>query len=277
MGVNVAYTRVAVVMALLFVTLPFVVRAVQPVLLELDREMEQAAESLGASRSPCSGGSSSRTSRPRSSRERGLAFARAVGRVRLARPDHGEHPVQDGGGVGVHLLAGGERQPGRRLRGVGGAARRSRWWSCWSSDGSRRGRCAMRSRYALRFVALGYLALLLGIPVAARVLQRLPGRDRCRLGRGDDARGAARLLPHVRDGRGRRPAQHDLRRAGRARDRAPALPRARASERGDRPAVRGVAGGRRPGAAARLRDAATAGSATGSPSRASGSSSRPPG
>ena len=49
-GVNVAFTRAAVVMALLFVTLPFVVRAVQPVLLELDREMEQAAESLGASR-----------------------------------------------------------------------------------------------------------------------------------------------------------------------------------------------------------------------------------
>jgi sulfate/thiosulfate transport system permease protein len=47
-GVNVAYTRVAIVLALLFVTLPFVVRAVQPVLLELDREMEEAAASLGA-------------------------------------------------------------------------------------------------------------------------------------------------------------------------------------------------------------------------------------
>ena len=35
-------------MALLFVTLPFVVRAVQPVLIELDREMEEAASSLGA-------------------------------------------------------------------------------------------------------------------------------------------------------------------------------------------------------------------------------------
>jgi sulfate/thiosulfate transport system permease protein len=35
-------------MALLFVTLPFVVRTVQPVLLELDREMEEAAASLGA-------------------------------------------------------------------------------------------------------------------------------------------------------------------------------------------------------------------------------------
>jgi sulfate transport system permease protein len=47
-GVDVAYTRIAVGLALLFVTLPFVVRAVQPVLLELDREMEEAAASLGA-------------------------------------------------------------------------------------------------------------------------------------------------------------------------------------------------------------------------------------
>ena len=48
LGVNVAYTRVGVAMALLFVTLPFVVRAVQPVLMTLDREMEEAAASLGA-------------------------------------------------------------------------------------------------------------------------------------------------------------------------------------------------------------------------------------
>ncbi len=49
-GVNVAYTKVAVLLALLFVTLPFVVRTVQPVLLELDVEMEEAAASLGAGR-----------------------------------------------------------------------------------------------------------------------------------------------------------------------------------------------------------------------------------
>jgi sulfate transport system permease protein len=47
-GVDVAFTRTALVLALLFVTLPFVVRAVQPVLLELDTEMEEAAASLGA-------------------------------------------------------------------------------------------------------------------------------------------------------------------------------------------------------------------------------------
>ena len=48
-GLNIAYTRIAVGMALLFVTLPFAVRAIQPVLLELDRDMEEASVSLGAS------------------------------------------------------------------------------------------------------------------------------------------------------------------------------------------------------------------------------------
>jgi sulfate/thiosulfate transport system permease protein len=47
-GINLAYTRAGVLVALLFVTLPFVVRTVQPVLLELDTEMEEAAASLGA-------------------------------------------------------------------------------------------------------------------------------------------------------------------------------------------------------------------------------------
>jgi sulfate transport system permease protein len=48
-GIHIAYTRGVVVVALLFVTLPFVVRSVQPVLLELDAEVEEAAASLGAS------------------------------------------------------------------------------------------------------------------------------------------------------------------------------------------------------------------------------------
>jgi sulfate transport system permease protein len=47
--VHLAYTRWALLVALLFVTLPFVVRTVQPVLIELDRELEEAAASLGAS------------------------------------------------------------------------------------------------------------------------------------------------------------------------------------------------------------------------------------
>jgi sulfate transport system permease protein len=48
LGFDVAYTRAAIVLALAFVTLPFVVRAVQPVLMELDRDMEEAAASLGS-------------------------------------------------------------------------------------------------------------------------------------------------------------------------------------------------------------------------------------
>jgi sulfate transport system permease protein len=47
-GIDVTFTRAAVVLALLFVTLPFVVRSVQPVMIDLDRSMEEAAASLGA-------------------------------------------------------------------------------------------------------------------------------------------------------------------------------------------------------------------------------------
>jgi sulfate/thiosulfate transport system permease protein len=49
-GIDVAFTRTAIVLALCFVTLPFVIRTVQPVLIELDVEMEEAARSLGAGR-----------------------------------------------------------------------------------------------------------------------------------------------------------------------------------------------------------------------------------
>ena len=78
-GINVAYTRVAVILALLFVTLPFVVRAVQPVLLELDREMEQAAESLGAGRATVFRRIILPNLTPAIIAGGGLAFARAVG------------------------------------------------------------------------------------------------------------------------------------------------------------------------------------------------------
>ncbi len=47
-GIHLAATQASVALALLFVTLPFVIRSVQPVLLELDSEMEEAATSLGA-------------------------------------------------------------------------------------------------------------------------------------------------------------------------------------------------------------------------------------
>jgi sulfate transport system permease protein len=48
-GFSISGTRIGIAVALLFVTLPFVVRTVQPVLMELDPEAEEAAASLGAS------------------------------------------------------------------------------------------------------------------------------------------------------------------------------------------------------------------------------------
>jgi sulfate/thiosulfate transport system permease protein len=50
LGVKAAYSRLGVVIALTFIGLPFVVRTVQPVLEDLDKEIEEAAASLGASR-----------------------------------------------------------------------------------------------------------------------------------------------------------------------------------------------------------------------------------
>ena len=50
LGINVAYTPLGVVMALIFIGLPFVVRTVQPVLEDMDKEVEEAATSLGANR-----------------------------------------------------------------------------------------------------------------------------------------------------------------------------------------------------------------------------------
>jgi len=49
-GIKVAYTQLGILVALIFVGLPFVVRTVQPVLEDLDLEFEEAAASLGASR-----------------------------------------------------------------------------------------------------------------------------------------------------------------------------------------------------------------------------------
>jgi sulfate transport system permease protein len=50
LGINVSNTRIAVVMALAFVTVPFVVRTVQPVLEELEADVEEASACLGANR-----------------------------------------------------------------------------------------------------------------------------------------------------------------------------------------------------------------------------------
>lgn len=49
-GIKIAYTRIGITIAMIFVGIPFVVRAVQPVLEKLDRQYEEAAQMLGAGR-----------------------------------------------------------------------------------------------------------------------------------------------------------------------------------------------------------------------------------
>jgi sulfate transport system permease protein len=76
---DIGFTRIAVALALLFVTLPFVVRSVQPVLMELDREMEEAATSLGARPRTVFARIVLPNLLPAIAAGAGLAFARALG------------------------------------------------------------------------------------------------------------------------------------------------------------------------------------------------------
>jgi sulfate/thiosulfate transport system permease protein len=80
-GLHLAYTRAIVLVALLFVTLPFVVRSVQPVLLELDKEVEEAAASLGASNAVTFRRIVLPALRPAIISGAALAFARSVGEI----------------------------------------------------------------------------------------------------------------------------------------------------------------------------------------------------
>ena len=78
-GIHLQHTKWGVGIALLFVTLPFVVRSVQPVLLELDREVEEAAASLGANNRTIFTLVILPALLPSLLSGAGLAFARAIG------------------------------------------------------------------------------------------------------------------------------------------------------------------------------------------------------
>ena len=78
-GIQLQHTKWGVGIALLFVTLPFVVRSVQPVLLELDREVEEAAASLGANNYNIATRVILPALLPALLSGAGLAFSRAIG------------------------------------------------------------------------------------------------------------------------------------------------------------------------------------------------------
>jgi sulfate transport system permease protein len=79
LGIDVAYTRPGVVLALAFVTLPFVVRSVQPVLLTMEPDQEEAARCLGAGPATSFRRIVLPTIAPALLAGAALAFARAVG------------------------------------------------------------------------------------------------------------------------------------------------------------------------------------------------------
>ena len=155
---NVTFTRWAIYLALLFVTLPFVVRTVQPVLIELDREMEEAARSLGASEFTTFRRIVLPNILPGILSGVTMAFARAVGEIGAIVLITGNLPFKtEVASVFVfqRITQRPARRGGRRrscccsisfvvLLGIGGlAALRDEARACVS--------------YALRFVALGYL------------------------------------------------------------------------------------------------------------------------
>ncbi|OBG27910.1 sulfate ABC transporter permease subunit CysT [Mycobacterium alsense] len=78
-GLHLQHTAWGVAVALAFVTLPFVVRAVQPVLLEIDRETEEAAASLGANGPKIFTSVVLPSLMPALLSGAGLAFSRAIG------------------------------------------------------------------------------------------------------------------------------------------------------------------------------------------------------
>ena len=79
LGIRIAFTPLGVVVALAFIGLPFVVRTVQPVLGEMDRELEEAAATLGASRGQTFVRVIAPALMPAAITGFALAFARALG------------------------------------------------------------------------------------------------------------------------------------------------------------------------------------------------------
>ena len=113
-GINIAYTQAGILVALLFVTLPFVVRAVQPVLLELDRDMEEAAASLGASPATVVRRIVLPNLVPAMLTGCCIGLRSSRRRIWLGGADLGQPAVSYRGRVGQHLQPAGERRPGQR-------------------------------------------------------------------------------------------------------------------------------------------------------------------
>ena len=189
-GINVAFSKASIVLALMFVTLPFVVRTVQPVLQELDTELEEAAHSLGASNWTTFRRVVLPNILPGILSGVALAFAKAVGEFGSLVIITGNIPfetevssvyifgrIESGdsaaaAAVAVVLLAISFRAL-LAIGGIGGSpeahrdeARRSTMSAGAGLPAPERTLPSLAKRLGLRFVALGYLAVILVGPLA---------------------------------------------------------------------------------------------------------------
>ncbi len=190
-GINIAFSQAGILVALLFVTLPFVVRSVQPVLLELDTDMEEAAASLGANPPTIVRRIVMPNLLPAILTGSALGFARAIGEfgavvlisgnipyktevasVNILTQLEGDDP-QGAAAVSVvlHGRLAGDAHDARlrppptdppRAGHVTAVATRASGEAHPVAYGTRSARAA---KYLVRFVALGYLLLLLALPV----------------------------------------------------------------------------------------------------------------
>ena len=173
-GLHLQHTSWGVAVALAFVTLPFVVRAVQPVLLELDRETEEAAASLGANglEDLYLGGTA--VTDAGAVIRRGAGILAGDRRVRFGGPDRRRGAGQDRSVVAVDPDLDRKRRPHRRRLDIGCAAvalisrappvanhRRA----CGQTRGEGGVTFSAPVRYLIRFVGLAYLVVLLVVPV----------------------------------------------------------------------------------------------------------------
>ena len=169
-GIKVAYTWIGVVVALTLIGLPFVVRSVQPALLEVQRDLEDAAETLGAGRFTIFRRIILPTVLPALATGFTLAFARARRRVRLGdlhrrqpADEDRDHAAADRHQAGAVRL---RRRRGARLHHAGDVVRDA------AVDQSAAGMGAATSRRRGTLMAGRAVARQLLAEIASR-----PGRD----------------------------------------------------------------------------------------------------
>ena len=165
-------TKWGLMVALAFVTLPFVVRSVQPVLIEADREVEEAAASLGAGSWTTFRRVVLPTLGPAVVGGTGLAFARrsaSTARSCSSATTSRARPRWPRSTSSSRSRSTG-RSTRRRYRSLCSRSPSSRCSSCGStsatrsSEGDRPMRTSTTARLALRTVALAYLLVLLAVP-----------------------------------------------------------------------------------------------------------------